>query len=134
MMAMGRGVRVYAATKPTDMRKSFNTLSELVRSEMGRDPLSGELFLFTNARRTRAKVLFWDGTGLVLYMKRLERLRFAAPWTRASEGTIVMSTAELQLFLEGSPLVFVGKLSPDQIEPGRVVTRPLLVPELHEPQ
>lgn len=127
MMPTGASVRVYAATKPTDMRKSFNTLAELVRTELGRDPLSGELFLFTNARRTRAKVLFWDGTGLVILMKRLERATFAAPWSRATEGTLVMSMAELQLFLEGSPLVFVGKLSPSPIEPGRVITRPLTI-------
>lgn len=127
MIPSGRGVRVYAATSPTDMRKSFNTLAELVRTELGRDPLSGELFLFTNARRTRAKVLFWDGTGMVILMKRLERARFAAPWSRATEGTVVMSVAELQLFLEGSPLVFVGRLSPNAVEPGPVVTRPLTV-------
>jgi transposase len=127
MMLPSRGVQVYAAATPTDMRKSFNTLAHLVKSEMGRDPLSGELFLFTNARRTRAKVLFWDGTGLVIYMKRLERLKFAAPWERASEGAVVMSPAELQLFLEGSPLVFVGKLSPEYVQPGRVVSRPLIV-------
>ncbi len=127
MMPTGVGVRVYAATKPTDMRKSFNTLAELVRTELGRDPLSGELFLFTNARRTRAKVLFWDGTGMVILMKRLERAKFAAPWSRSTEGALVMSMAELQLFLEGSPLVFVGKLSPSPIEPGRVITRPLTI-------
>jgi transposase len=127
MMPAGQSVRVYAATTPTDMRKSFNTLAELVRSQMGRDPLSGELFLFTNSRRTRAKVLFWDGTGLVIYMKRIERLRFAAPWARATEGTIRMSMAELQLFLEGSALVFVGRLSPDHVEAGPVTTRPLTV-------
>ena len=78
--------------------------------------------------RTRSKVLFWDGTGLVIYMKRLERLKFAAPWVRAKEGTLTMSTAELQLFLEGSPLVFVGKLSPDRTDPGPVLSGPLPPP------
>lgn len=128
MMPTGSRVRVYAATKPTDMRKSYNTLCEIVKSEMGREPLSGELYLFTNARRTRAKVLFWDGTGLVIYMKRIEQNKFAAPWSRATEGSVVMSMAELQLFLEGSALVFVGKLSPEHVEPGRVVSRALTVP------
>ena len=86
--------------------------------------MSGELYLFTNARRTRAKVLFWDGTGMVIHMKKLERLKFAAPWARAAEGTVVVSTTELQLFLEGSALVFVGKLSPERVEPGPVVSPP----------
>jgi transposase len=103
MMLPSRGVQVYAAATPTDMRKSFNTLAHLVKSEMGRDPLSGELFLFTNARRTRAKVLFWDGTGLVIYMKRLERLKFAAPWERASEGAVVMSPAECNSSWKAAP-------------------------------
>ena len=56
------------------------------------------------------------------------RPRFAAPWARAPQGSIVMSMAELQLFLEGSAVVFVGKLSPDQVDPGRVVSKPLTVP------
>ncbi len=120
-------VRVFAATKPTDMRKSYDTLAALVRLEMGREPLSGELYLFMNARRTRAKVLFWDGTGMVIYMKRLEKMKFAAPWARSTDGALVMSIAELQLFLEGSAFVFVGKLSPERVEPGRVVERELTI-------
>lgn len=127
MMPSGN-LRVYAATRPTDMRKSFDTLAALVRTEMGRDPLSGELYLFTNARRNRAKILFWDGTGMVVYMKRMEQLKFAAPWTRSTDGVLALSAAELQLFLEGSALVFVGKLSPDQVVPGRVVSKELTVP------
>ncbi len=59
------------------MRKHYDGLYALVVSEMKADPLSGDLFLFTNRRRTRAKVLLWDGTGLCLYQKRLERGRFA---------------------------------------------------------
>lgn len=127
-MMPSSSVRVYAATRPTDMRKSYDTLAAIVRSEMGRDPLSGELYLFTNARRNRAKVLFWDGTGMVVYMKRLERLKFAAPWSRSTDGALALSMAELQLFLEGSAFVFVGQLSPDRVVPGRVVSRELTVP------
>jgi len=117
--------RVFAATKPTDMRKSYNTLARLVVEELGADPLSGDMYLFINARCTRAKVLLWDGTGMVILMKRLERGRFAAPWKRTADGVIKMSTSELSLFLEGSQLVFVGQLSPDEIEPSRVVKRHL---------
>lgn len=125
MMFGGRPRRVFVATKPTDMRKSYDTLSRIVVEELGHDPLSGDMYLFLNARCTRAKVLVWDGTGLVILMKRLERGRFAAPWKRATDGVIKMSTTELSLFLEGSQLVFVGQLSPDDVEPGRVLNKPL---------
>lgn len=122
-----RRVKVYCSTTPTDMRKSFDTLGHLVKAEMGRDPLSGELYLFLNKRCTRAKVLFWDGTGLCIFMKRLERGRFAAPWNRTDDGVLTMSTTELTLFLEGSQMVFIGPLSPDDVVPKRVATKDLVV-------
>jgi transposase len=125
LISLGRGGRVFAAATPTDMRKGFDSLARIVEEQLGRDPLSGDLFLFINSRRNRAKVLLWDGTGLAIYMKRLEKGRFAAPWARAREGVITMSAAELGLFLEGSQLVFVGRLSPNAIEPQRVATRDL---------
>jgi transposase len=109
------------------MRKSFDTLGALVTLELGRDPLSGDLFLFVNSRCTRAKVLFWDGSGLCVFHKRLERGRFAAPWKRSTEGAITMSRSELELFIEGSQLVFIGALSPGEIEPKRVATKALTV-------
>jgi len=127
MIPTGPNVCVYAATKPTDMRKSFNTLAYLVKADLGRDPMSGELFLFMNARRTRAKVLYYDGTGLVILMKRLEKLRFAAPWRHGPQEPVQMSMTELQLFLEGSSFVFVGRLSPDLVDPGYIVSEPLTV-------
>jgi len=71
-------VHVYAA--PADMRKSFDSLSALVVQGLGRDVLSGDLFLFVSRTRKRAKVLYWDGTGLCVFAKRLERGRFTAPW------------------------------------------------------
>lgn len=123
----GRRLRVFALTRPTDLRKSFDTLSEVVRAELGADPLSGDLYLFVNASCTRAKVLLWDGTGLCVFQKRLERSRFAAPWKRADDGVITMTTNELALFLEGSKLAFIGALSPDTVEPKRVATRDLIV-------
>lgn len=125
MIIGGRRGRVFAATKPTDMRKSYDTLARIVVDELGQDVLSGDAFLFLNARANRAKVLFWDGTGLCILMKRLERGRFAAPWKRTTDGVIKMSSSELALFLEGSQLVFVGQLSPDDVEPGRVLKKRL---------
>ena len=119
--------RVFALARPTDMRKSFDTLARLVEEQLGADPLSGDVYLFVNSRCNRAKVLLWDGTGLCIYMKRLERGRFAAPWKRQDDGAIILSRAELSLFIEGSQLVFMGQLSPDPVEPRRVATKSLVV-------
>lgn len=127
MIGAERRVRVFARAAPTDMRKSFDTLSALVSIELGRDPLEGDMFLFVGARLRSAKVLFWDGTGLCVFHKRLSQGRFAAPWKRSAEGAITMSRSELDLFIEGSQLVFVGALSPGEIVPKRVATRALVV-------
>ncbi len=64
MIGLSRRVRVFAYTRPVDMRKQYDGLYALVVAELKADPLSEDLFLFTNRRRTRAKVLLWDGTGL----------------------------------------------------------------------
>ena len=93
------------------MRKSFNTLSALVVG-LGRDVLSGHFFLFVSRNRKRAKVLFFDGTGLCLLAKRLDKGRFAAIHERAKRGALQMTPAELQLFIEGSEAVGRVELSP----------------------
>ena len=111
MIGSTRQVRVYACVRPVDMRKGFDGLSALVTNELGRDPLSGDLFLFSNRTRKRAKVLMWDGTGLCIYAKRLEQGRFASLW-RDDGGTVKLTTSELSLFLEGSSLVGRVALSP----------------------
>ena len=95
MIGFTRRVRVFAYVKPADMRKQYDGLYALVVSEMKADPLSGDLFLFTNRRRTRAKLLLWDGTGLCLYKKRLERGHFAPLCRRSDEGMFEMTLSEL---------------------------------------
>jgi hypothetical protein len=75
--------------------------SSLVERELGRDPLSGEMFLFVSRNRKRAKVLLWDGTGLCLYSKRLEEGRFADLW-RADASPLRLTVSELQLFSKGA--------------------------------
>jgi transposase len=112
-----RRVRVFAYAKPADMRKHYDGLYALVVSEMKADPLSGDLFLFTNRRRTRAKVLLWDGTGLCIYQKRLERGRFALLWRRSGKEMFEMTLSELALFFEGSTLVGALRLSPPPTSP-----------------
>ena len=116
MITLPRRVRVYALAEPADLRKGFEGLSALVRQRLGRDPLSGHLFLFVNRMRHRAKVLLWDGTGLCVYAKRLEKGRFACPWRDPHRAELTLTTSELQLFLEGSTLVGRMKLSPDEID------------------
>ena len=63
MIGSNRGLKVLALAEPCDMRKSYDSLSAVVRKELGRNPMSGTLYLFCNKRRTRAKVLMFDGTG-----------------------------------------------------------------------
>jgi transposase len=74
VIGLSRRVRVFAYTRPVDMRKQYDGLYALVVAELKADPLSGDLFLFTNRRRTRAKVLLWDGTGLCLYQRLAQPL------------------------------------------------------------
>jgi transposase len=119
MIGSTRSVKVWAHTMPSDLRKGFDGLSFLVKESLGRDPLSGDLFLFVNRTRTRAKVLLWDGTGLCIYQKRLERNRFACLW-REHQGSLELTVSELALFLEGS--TFVGKMA---LSPEEFVLAPL---------
>ncbi len=107
--------RIYAYCAPVDLRKHWEGLSALVREDLGCDPLSGALFLFTNKRRTLAKVLRFDGTGLCIYCKRLERDRFAALWMYSDRKKLPLKRSELQLFLEGSHLVARFRVSPDTL-------------------
>jgi transposase len=111
MIGSTRQLRVFAYGTPVDMRNGFDGLSALV-AQLSKDVLAGDLFLFVARRRNRAKVLFWDGTGLVVYSKRLERGRFTAPWQRGEAGPVEMTVAELALFLEGSHLAGKVRLSP----------------------
>ena len=116
MIWNGRAVRVFAHAAPTDLRKGYDGLSALVRESLGRDPTSGDLYLFVARNRIRAKVLLWDGTGLCVFAKRLERGRFAALWERCSSVQMELTSAELGLFLEGCTLVGQQRLSPPEID------------------
>jgi len=114
MIGSTRSIRVWAYPAPADLRKNYNGLYGLVAG-LGLDPLCGDCFLFTNRRRTSAKVLVYDGTGLCIYMKRLEGRRFAALWRDGQGEALEMTTSELALFLEGCALVGRQKLSPPKI-------------------
>jgi transposase len=112
MIGSTRQVAVWAYGAPADLRRGFDGLSALVTQGLGRDPLSGDCYLFVNATRKRAKVLLWDGTGLCIYAKRLEQGRFACLWRDPAARMVRLTMSELQLFLEGSALVGRMALSP----------------------
>lgn len=88
------------APEPADLRAGFDGLAALVTSRLGRDPLSGHLFLFVNRNRTRAKVLVWDGTGLCIYAKRLEHGRFASLWKERA-AAVELTTSEARTLSRG---------------------------------
>jgi transposase len=116
-----RAVRAFAYPRPADLRKGYDGLFGLVKTGLGRDPLSGELFLFVNKRRDACKVLMWDGTGLCIFQKRLAQGRFASLWRE--DGTAARLTAsELALFIEGCELIGRRALSPEV-----VIAKPLVV-------
>jgi transposase len=108
----GRRIAVYAYGAPTDMRKGFDGLSALVTQKLARDPLSGDIYLFVSRNRVRAKAVHFDGTGLCIYAKRLERGRFAALRPDAGGEPITLTVSELDLFLDGSTLVGRVALTP----------------------
>jgi transposase len=97
------------------MRKHYDSLAVIATGQMGHELLSGDYFLFVGRNRKRAKVLYFDGTGLCLLSKRLEKGRFAALWERADRCELTVN--ELRLFLEGSELVGRLPLSPPRYEP-----------------
>jgi transposase len=104
MLALGKAGRVFIAAGASDLRKSFDTLAGLVRNTLGKDPLSGDLFIFCNGPRNRIKVLFWDRNGYWLCAKRLEKGTFA--WSAAvpAGAGVELVFEELMLLLEGIDL------------------------------
>ena len=88
MIVPGPATRVFVALAPVDLRRSFNGLCACVQEQLREDPLSGHLFVFTNQRRTRLKILCWDGSGLWVCAKRLERGRFTWPAGEGAQATL----------------------------------------------
>ena len=105
MFGWGPATRIYLAAGTTDMRKGFEGLYGLARGRLQCDPLSGHVFLFPNAQRNRLKILFWDGSGLWVCAKRLEKGRFRWPNATGEEAKVTLSHEELALLLGGIDLV-----------------------------
>lgn len=104
MFGIGPATRIYLATGATDMRKGFEGLYGLARDRLSCEPLSGHIFLFSNARRNRLKMLFWDGSGLWVCSKRLEKGRFRWPEAASGETRVTLSHEELALLVGGIDL------------------------------
>ena len=105
MIPVGPATRVYLAAGSTDLRKSFEGLSDLVRHRFAEDPLSGHLFVFAHRPRTRLKLLYWDGSGLWVCAKRLPQGCFSWPRTPTEEtGALRIVSEELTLLLSGIDL------------------------------
>lgn len=99
MIGLPPGARVWLAAGVTDLRKGFDGLAAIVKATLAEDPYSGHLFAFRGRRGDRLKVLWYDGDGLCLFAKRLERGRFV--WPRATSGTVSLSPAQLSMLIEG---------------------------------
>jgi transposase len=103
MLSFNRRTKIFVSKEPADMRASYDTLYSKARDVLKQDPFSGHLFVFINSRRNCIKCLYYDGTGLVLLCKRLEKSTFSRinPMFR---GEIILTAAEFALFFEGADL------------------------------
>jgi transposase len=104
MLALSPATRIFLAVGVTDMRKSFNGLCDLARQRLAADPVSGHLFVFCNRRRNRLKILYWDGSGLWVCSKRLEKGCFSWPQAVEGEAKATLRSEELMLLLGGIDL------------------------------
>lgn len=104
MFGLGLATKIYVAVEAVDMRKGFDGLYGLVRDQLGQDPLSGYVFLFSNRPRTRLKALVWDGSGLWVCAKRLEKGRFRWPAAPEEQRSVTMRGEELAMLVNGLDL------------------------------
>ena len=109
MLSLPTSVRIWLATQATDLRKSFDSLAELVRRQLRADPLSGQLFVFRNKRADRVKLLYWDEDGFVIVYKRLEAGTFRFPAADGSGAGAEIRAADLQMLLDGIDLSSVKR-------------------------
>ncbi len=99
MIGLPAGTHIWLAAGVTDMRKGFDGLAAMIQEALSENPFSGHLFVFRGKRGDLVKLLWWDGDGMCLLAKRLERGRFI--WPQAENGTVCLSRAQLSMLLEG---------------------------------
>jgi transposase len=99
MIGLPSGTRIWLAAGLTDMRRGFDGLAALAQSALEQDPFSGHVFAFRGRRGDIIKLLWWDGQGMCLFAKRLEKGRFI--WPQAESGSVSLTPAQLSMLLEG---------------------------------
>ncbi len=99
MIAPPANARIWIAAGVTDLRRGFGGLSAFVQTTLEQDPYAGHIFVFRGRRGDLIKLLWWDGDGLCLFAKRLERGRFV--WPKTDSGTVALTRAQLSMLLEG---------------------------------
>jgi transposase len=109
VLTLGLTGRIWVCTTPQDGRKSFDGLQAVVSSHLGKDPLSGDLYVFRNKRGDRLKILAWQGDGFALYVRRLEKGAFRFP--AADAAAVAVTTTELAMILGGIELGSAKRLS-----------------------
>jgi transposase len=101
MIVLPAGVKVHLALGHTDMRKGLDGLATLIQEHLKKDPFSGHLFIFRGKNASLLKILFWDGTGLCLFTKRIDRGNFFWPRLAEPGSSVTLSPAQLAMLLEG---------------------------------
>ena len=99
MIGLPSGTRIWLAAGRTDMRRGFDGLAALAQSALEQEPFSGHVFVFRGRRGDIVKLLWWDGQGMCLFAKRLEKGRFI--WPQAESGSVLLTPAQLSMLLEG---------------------------------
>jgi transposase len=99
MIGIGAGARVWLCAGVTDMRKGMDGLAALVQTALAENPFSGQIFVFRGRRGDLVKLLWFDGEGVCMFAKRLERGRFV--WPQAESGRVYLTSAQLSMLLEG---------------------------------
>ncbi len=118
MIALNRRTKIFVCKVPTDMRSSYDSLFDKVKTILDKDPFSGHLFLFVNRDRTSCKCLYYDGTGFVIISKRLEQGRFSR-FNPMYPNEVILTEAEFGLYFEGANLEKRFIESPNEIKKSR---------------
>lgn len=104
MLHLSTSCNYYLYSDPADMRKSFDGLCGIIKSQMSLNALNGSVFIFMNRRRTQVKLLLWEGDGFAIYYKRLEQGTFELPAVSGSSATMALDARQLQFILQGVSL------------------------------
>jgi transposase len=107
--ALHQAPQLYLYVKSVDMRRSFDGLHAIVQSEFKLNILTGDMFLFLNKRRDRIKILWWDGDGMAIFMKRLEAGTYQLPTVTSDQASLVMDRTQVELLLSGIELSSVKR-------------------------